>query len=167
MNITQRCFVEMLGSSSRLTFFRDFPSLGAPSAQQNPSAAQSMWSNNQTIRAPLQGTQGNVLRASGPSLNQQQLQDDSTHFGPGSDSYRLGAAGHSLAGLAQTPNPSQQGVAEDFPPLSGLGGDPDRRGSLLSAFSNQGNLGLQNSRLGYDRSDVGLRTTVDRNVSFD
>jgi hypothetical protein len=122
-----------------------------------------MWSNL-SIRAPAQGNQSNVSRGTGPASTQQQLQDEVSHFVPGTESYRFGATNHQLAGLAQSPNQGQGGNAEDFPPLGGLGGDIERRGSLLSAFANQGTVGLQNSRLGFDQPDIGLGGPGDRNV---
>jgi hypothetical protein len=144
-------------------FNRDFPSLGASAGQQNQSASQTMWSNS-SIRAPAQGNQSIVSRTTGPTPVQQQLQDDAPHFVPGNESYRFGATNHQVTGLAQSPNQGQGGNAEDFPPLGGLGGDLERRGSLLSAFASQGGLGLQGSRLAFEQTEMGLRGPGDRNV---
>jgi hypothetical protein len=122
-----------------------------------------MWANP-SIRAPVQGNQPSLTRGAPQASAQQQLQDDANHFGPGNESYRFGGTTHQLPGLAQSSNQAQSGNAEDFPPLGGLGGDVDRRGSLLSAFGGPGNLGLQTSRLGFEQAEMGLRGPGDRNV---
>jgi hypothetical protein len=141
---------------------RDFPSLGAPSAQQNPQSAQNMWSNP-SIRAPSQGNQSSLSRVTASTSSQRQIPDDSSHFG--GDNYLLGGSSHQLTGLAPTPT-QPQSTSEDFPPLSGLGGDLERRDNLLSAFNSQPSLGLQNSRIPFDQVDIGLRGLGDRNVRF-
>jgi hypothetical protein len=145
----------------------EFPSLGAPAQQHNTAAAQSLWANS-TIRAPSQQSLAGVQRAGVPPSNLAQPQDESTHFGPGTETYRFGANTNQLAGLAQTPSQGQGGTSEEFPPLGGLGGvDGDRRSSLLAGFGNSG-LGVQSSRLGLDpTTELALRSGMsDRNVCY-
>jgi hypothetical protein len=129
--------------------FSEFPTLGAPAQQQqqNPPAIQSTWSNT-TTRTSAQP----AVQRPHASSSTQQNQEESSQFGPGSEAYRFGSSGGSLAGLAQSPSHAQG--SEEFPPLGGLGSSEiDRRGSLgfggqsafggLSALGGQSTLGGQ------------------------
>lgn len=97
-----------------------------------------MWSNP-SIRAPTAPTNPGAGAGAGPRQT-----DDFDHF-------RIG-------------NRAQTNTTEDFPPL---GGD-ERRSNLLSSFSNQQGMGLQQaSRLVFDHQpELGLRPGIDRNVGI-
>jgi hypothetical protein len=141
---------------------REFPSLGAPSQQQNAPAAQNLWANA-PIRNAASQAQSVGQRSGATSANAQSTQDDVSRYLANTEAYRFGGQ---LSGLGQPSSQNQQG-GDEFPPLGGLGvGHVDQRSGLLSSFGAQAGLGLVGSHLSPDQvSDLAMRTNLgDRNV---